>query len=148
MIAGFGCRDRDLISTAWARYRNGRPRVPVRFCRHWPVFYEGERTLSRYPLSLFSMLSLLQLLMFLRFYCFLDVLLVTIAIKLSSSQEPYIDCRQDLSSGSISKRTPQVSGRLLKVLAGDVPTRTKTVLLSTFLDNQSPFLFCIVIIPF
>jgi hypothetical protein len=49
-----------------------------------------------------------------------------------------------LSSGSISKRTPQVSGKDLKALAGAVPTRMNTVLLSTFLDNQSPFLSCIV----
>jgi hypothetical protein len=43
---------------------------------------------------------------------------------------------------------PQVSGKLLKVLAGDEPTRTNTVLLSTFLENQSPFVSFIIENPF
>lgn len=60
----------------------------------------------------------------------------------------YRDCRQCFSSGSISKRIPQVSGKDLNALAGAVPTRMNTVLLLTFLDNQRPFLSCIVQNPF
>lgn len=67
----------------------------------------------------------------------------------SISSSFYKDCRQHLRPDSISKRTPQISGSDLKVLAGTVSVRTNTVLLSTFLDNQSPLLFFpIVVIPF
>ena len=58
----------------------------------------------------------------------------------ASPWKPYIDCRQFLSSVSISKRTPQDSGSVLKALAGAVPTRTNTFLLSILFENQSPFL--------
>jgi len=84
------------------------------------------------------MFSLLQLLMFVVYFNILG------ALPFFS----YRNCRQYFSSGSISKRIPQVSGKDLKAQAGAVPTRMNTVLLSTFLDNQSPFFSCIVQNPF
>jgi len=145
VIVSSACRYRILfwglaLRSTWnpIQCQNVRPSFPANSYRRQPVLYEGGRTLSRYPLSWFSMFSSLQLLIFVIYFI----------LWTGCDFFSYRDCRQCFSSGSISKRIPQVSGKDLNALAGAVPTRMNTVLLSTFLDNQSPFLSCIVQNPF